>query len=222
MFGKYLVGEVPFKDIYLHGMVLDKNGKKMSKSKGNVISPVEVAETYGIDALRMALTIGTPPGADTSLSLEKINGYKKFANKIWNATRFVLENISTLDFDEMPEYDAEDQQSIDELHAFLKEITKEMEEYKFYIVSEKLYHYFWHTFADIIIERSKKKIAEGSTSAAWALYTHLNLLLKALHPFMPFITEEIWSILPEATDAKKLLMIESWPISEEMESSTQS
>ncbi len=215
MFGKYLVGEVPFKDIYLHGMVLDKNGKKMSKSKGNVISPVEVAEAYGIDALRMALTIGTPPGADTALSLEKINGYKKFANKIWNATRFVLDQIPGLDFHEAPLLDEEDQQSIDELNEFLKEIAPEMEAYRFYLVSEKLYHYFWHTFADIIIERCKKKITEGrnATSAKWLLYIELKTLVKALHPFMPFITEEIWGILPGATEDKKMLIIETWPTS---------
>jgi valyl-tRNA synthetase len=215
MFGKYLVGQVPFKDIYLHGMVLDKNGKKMSKSKGNVISPVDVAESYGIDALRMALVIGTPAGADTALSLEKINGYKKFANKIWNATRFVLDNIADLDMDEPIAFDAEDQTSHDELTAFIKEITPEMESYKYYLVSEKLYHYFWHTFADVLIERSKKKITEtNSVSAKWLLYTQLTTLIKLMHPFMPFVTEEIWSMLPQQgeTNEKKLLIIEPWPM----------
>ncbi len=226
MFGKYLVGQVPFKDIYLHGMVMDKNGKKMSKSKGNVISPVDVAETYGIDALRMALVIGTPPGADTALSLEKINGYKKFANKIWNATRFVLDQTNGFDTSKEAVFDEEDQASHNELMELIKEITKEMEEYKFYLVSEKLYHYFWHTFADVIIERSKKKIAEGrnAESAKALLYTHLTTLLKALHPFMPFVTEELWSLIPRrsqdessaghsATNTRELLMIESWPAS---------
>jgi valyl-tRNA synthetase len=216
MFGKYLVGQVPFKDIYLHGMVLDKNGKKMSKSKGNVISPVDVAEAYGIDALRMALVIGTPAGADTALSLEKINGYKKFANKMWNATRFVLDNIADLNMNEPLEFDTEDQASHEELQNLIKEITPEMENYKFYLVSEKLYHYFWHTFADVLIERSKKKITDGNnkTSAQWLLYTHLTTLIRLMHPFMPFVTEEIWSMLPKQgeTNTKKLLIIESWPI----------
>ena len=216
MFGKYLVGQVPFKDIYLHGMVLDKNGKKMSKSKGNVISPVDVAESYGIDALRMALVIGTPAGADTALSLEKINGYKKFANKIWNATRFVLDNIADLNFSEPIILDAEDQASHDELSALIKEINPEMESYKFYLVSEKLYHYFWHTFADVLIERSKKKIisGEGKISAQWLIYTQLVTLTKLIHPFMPFVTEEVWSMLPQQgeTSNKKLLIIESWPM----------
>lgn len=219
MFGKYLTGMVPFKDIYLHGMVLDKNGKKMSKSKGNVISPIEVAEAYGIDALRMALIIGTPAGADTALSLEKINGYKKFANKIWNASRFVLEKISDLDITTTPLLDAEDQQSLKELNDMVAIITKEMNEYKFSLAGEKVYHYFWDTFANHIIERSKTKIMNPDTtpaekvSAQWALYLHLTILLKTLHPFMPFVTEEIWSMIPQAdeTKSKKLLIIESWP-----------
>ncbi len=216
MFGKYLAGEVPFKDIYLHGMVLDKNGKKMSKSKGNVISPVDVAESYGIDALRMALVIGTPAGADTALSLEKINGYKKFANKMWNATRFVLDNIADLNMSEPVQFDTEDQLSHDELSALIKEINPEMESYKFYLVSEKLYHYFWDTFANVIIERSKKKITDehNKISAQWLLYTQLVTLTKLIHPFMPFVTEEIWSLLPKQneTNEKKLLIIESWPM----------
>jgi valyl-tRNA synthetase len=214
MFGKYLTGEVPFKDIYLHGMVLDKQGKKMSKSKGNVISPIEVAEQYGIDALRIALIIGTPAGADTALSLDKINAYKKFSNKIWNATRFVLEQTHDLDITSTPEYDEEDRQSIDELHTLIKEVTKEIDEYKLYIVGEKLYHHFWHIFADVLIERSKIKIAEGknATSAKWLLYTHLTTLITALHPFMPFVTEELWSMIP--TQNKRLLMVERWPVLE--------
>lgn len=211
MFGKYLTGTVPFKDIYLHGMVLDKNGIKMSKSKGNVISPVDVAEAYGIDALRMALIVGTPPGADTALSLEKINGYKKFANKIWNATRFVLEQTQDLDLNNLKniKLDEEDAKSEEDLSKVIHEIMTEMEEYKFYLVAEKMYHYFWHSFADIIIERSKNKILinNNAESAKKLLYTHLEILLKALHPFMPFITEEIWGIMGK----KQLLMVEKWP-----------
>lgn len=222
MFGKYLTNQVPFKDIYLHGMVLDKHGKKMSKSKGNVISPIDVANDYGIDALRMALIIGNPAGADTALSLEKINAYKKFANKIWNASRFVLENISDLDTNLSPVLDNEDQQSMDELNELITIVTREMNEYKFSLAGEKLYHYFWHTFADVIIERSKTKITTGTEtekqSAQWLLYLQLITLLKLLHPFMPFITETIWKHIHDATTDKnlekehKLLIIESWPV----------
>lgn len=206
MFGKYLVGQVPFKNIYLHGMVLDKDGKKMSKSKGNVISPIDVAEKYGIDALRMALIIGTPAGADTSLSLEKINGYRKFANKIWNASRFVLENTEGTNLSNIPELQDSHKAYIEEWRTLVQEITKELEEYKLYLVGEKLYHFFWHRFADVVIEECKKDLNESSK------YTLLLLLteqIKVLHPFMPFITEEIWKSLPSKDS--EILMVAKWP-----------
>jgi valyl-tRNA synthetase len=212
MFGKYLTGTVPFKDIYLHGMVLDKNGKKMSKSKGNVISPIDVAEEYGIDALRMALIIGTPAGADTALSLEKINAYKKFANKIWNASRFVLENISGYHLDdESIEYTEEEKEFNNELQIFIKQVTKEINEYKFSLAGEKIYHYFWHIFADVIIETCKKNILEHNSNSARKLLKHqLTVLLKLLHPFMPFVTEEVWKHI-NLEKEHKLLIIETWP-----------
>ncbi len=212
----YLLGEVPFKTVYLHGMVLDKNGKKMSKSNpATAIDPVETVTKFGADALRMSMIVSVGPGQSTTLSEEKIKAYSKFANKIWNATRFVMEQTHDLDLSQTPQYDNEDQQSIDELNLFIKEITKEMDEFKYYLVSEKLYHYFWDTFASNILERSKVKITENnSLSAKWTLYTHLVTLLKALHPFMPFITEEIWSMLPMQTNERKLLIIQPWPISQ--------
>jgi valyl-tRNA synthetase len=217
LMSKYLLNENPFKTVYLHGMVLDKNGKKMSKSNpATAIDPLETVNKFGADALRMSMIVSVGPGQPTTLTEDKIKAYSKFANKIWNATRFVMEQTYELDLSSTPEYDAEDQQSIDELHAFIKEITTEIEEFKFYLVSEKLYHYFWHTFADIIIERSKKKITENnnSNSAQWVLHTHLVTLIKALHPFMPFITEEIWSLLPKTQHGNKnrdILMVSVWP-----------
>ncbi len=215
LMSKYLLNTIPFKTVYLHGMVRDEKGRKMSKSLGNIVNPVDLIDKYGTDALRMAMIVSVGPGNDSNLGEEKIKAYSKFANKIWNATRFVLEQTNDLDLNSTPEYDAEDQQSIDELNAFIKEITPEMQDYKFYLVSEKLYHYMWDTFASVIIERSKIKIADtNSISAKWVLYTHLTILIKALHPFMPFITEEIWSTIPMQTNDKKLLIIESWPTSQ--------
>ncbi len=214
----YLLGEVPFKTVYLHGMVRAADGQKMSKSLGNAaVDPLDIISKYGNDALRLAMIIGNTPGNDLKLNENDIRGYAKFCNKIWNASRFVLENIQDLNLSEPIELDAEDQQAADELRTTLETVTKEMNEYKFSLAAEKLYHYFWHTFADVLIERSKKKISEGAgkQSAQWLLYTHLETLLKALHPFMPFITEELWSVMPKqaepVTSDRKLLIIETWP-----------
>ena len=223
----YVLETIPFEKVYLTGILRDNQGRKLSKSLGNGGDPIEVGQKFGTDAVRMSLIVGNTPGIDSKIDENKIKAYSKFSNKIWNATRFVLENISELDMSESVQLDAEDQASMDELTTLIQEITKEMEEYKFYIASEKLYHYFWHTFADVIIERSKQKIAGASssglvpesiasTSARFVLYLQLKTLITALHPFMPFITEEIWSFLPhnerDETDTKKLLIIESWPV----------
>lgn len=215
----YLLGEVPFKTVYLHGMVRAANGQKMSKSLGNAAAdPLDIIAKYGNDALRMAMIIGNTPGNDLKLDENNIRGYGKFGNKIWNATRFVLETIAQADFSEPITLDEEDQQSMDELNELLKVVTKEMNEFKFSLAGDKLYHYFWHTFADVIIERSKKKIAEGgnAASAQRLLYLQHITLIKALHPFMPFVTEKVWGLLPKIgneTNDNKLLIIESWPTS---------
>ncbi len=212
LMSQYLLGDIPFKTIYFHGMVRTADGKKMSKSLGEkAIDPLDIIEKYGNDALRLAMIIGNTPGNDLKLNENDIRGYAKFANKIWNASRFVLEQTKDFDINTSPEFDEEDKKSYDELNNLLKEIQKEMKEYRFSIVAEKLYHYFWHTFADVIIERSKKKILEGNNidSAKALLFTHLTTLLKALHPFIPFVTEEIWSMMP--IQDKKLLMVEKWP-----------
>ena len=220
----YLLGTVPFKTVYLHGMVRAADGQKMSKSLGNAATdPLDIIAKYGNDALRMAMIIGNTPGNDWKLDENNIRGYSKFANKIWNASRFVLENISDLDITLSPVLDNEDQQSMDELNELITTVTREMNEYKFSLAGEKLYHYFWHTFADVIIERSKTKITTGTEtekqSAQWLLYLQLTTLLKLLHPFMPFVTETIWKHIHDATTDKnlekehKLLIIESWPVS---------
>jgi valyl-tRNA synthetase len=213
MFGIYRTGNPPFHTIYLHGLVRDKNGLKMSKSKGNVTSPLEMTEKYGTDAFRMALVVGNTPGSDMNLSEDKIKGYKHFANKIWNVARFVLSSIEGLDTEQIPELSDEDQAVLAELEATIKDVTEDIEKYRFYMAGEKLYHYFWHTFADVILEASKPRIfgddEKSKKSAQWMLLKILETNLKALHPFMPFVTEEVWEILP--TKNKKLLIIETWP-----------
>ncbi|MFH1365978.1 MAG: valine--tRNA ligase [Patescibacteria group bacterium] len=213
LMSQYLLGDIPFKNVYLHGMVRTADGKKMSKSLGNkAIDPLDIVVKYGNDALRMSMIVGNTPGNDLKLNENDIRGYAKFTNKVWNASRFVLEQIKDLDLKNLPSFDEEDSLSNKELEKLLTEVSKEMNEFKFSIVAEKLYHYFWHTFADVIIERSKKKILanENADSAKTLLLTHLTTLLKALHPFIPFVTEEIWSMLPIKN--KNLLMVEKWPL----------
>ncbi|HJN62677.1 MAG TPA: valine--tRNA ligase [Candidatus Paceibacterota bacterium] len=207
----YHLGEIPFENVYLHGTVLDEKGKKMSKSKGNAVDPLEMIEKFGADALRMAMVVGVGPGNDQSLSDNKVKAYKHFSNKVWNASRFVLTNIEELDLKEKPELNKVDEARVKELREIQKDITDDIENYRFYLAAEKLYHYFWHTFADIIIEEAKPRLSgedEGEKkSAGWTLLHILKTSLKMLHPFMPFITEEIWSLM----ENDKMLMIEDWP-----------
>ncbi|MEK7514394.1 MAG: valine--tRNA ligase [Patescibacteria group bacterium] len=207
----YLRGEVPFKTVYLHGIVRDKEGKKMSKSKGNGVDPITMIEKYGADAVRMSLIVGWGPGSDMKISEEKLKAYKHFANKLWNIARFVMSNIPEEGVEKPKTVTKENALSLQEFEMLTEEVSLDLREYRFHLASEKLYQYIWHTFADIIIERSKKSITDGSDveklSAQWLLYTLLRDCLKLLHPFMPFITEELWSI----TQKSKLpLMVESW------------
>lgn len=224
MFGLYVTGEVPFKTVYLHGLVLDAKGQKMSKSKGNVIDPLVLTDKYGTDALRMGLVIGNTPGTSLSLSEDKIKGQKHFANKLWNIARFVL--ASTPD---EPDIDAKlfpgDQKNLDDLFVVAKEVTDDMDQFRFYLAAEKLYHYVWHNFADKVIEESKIKLASNNEatkrSAQRMLLEVLTTSLKLLHPFMPFVTEEIWQKIKLTAPTPKgvgapteasVLMVENWPM----------
>jgi len=211
----YLLGTVPFKNVYLHGIVRDEKGQKISKSLGTNIDPVDMAKKYGMDAVRMGLIIGTGPGADSKIGESKIKAYKNFSNKLWNITRFVLSSTENVEIDRgYKKYAAADTKLIEERDSLIKEVTKEMDEYKFYLVGEKLYHYIWHTYADIILEESKEILSKGTEaekeSRKQFLLNTLETMIRALHPFIPFVTEEIWSYLP--VKDKKLLMIETWPI----------
>jgi valyl-tRNA synthetase len=214
----YLIGQKPFETVYLHGMVRDSQGRKISKSLGNGIDPIEIIEKFGADALRMSMLVGVGPGSDLNLGEEKIKAYKKFSNKIWNASRFVLENMNDFDFESINIDDdsmlsEKDLNRINELEKVITEITDDIENYRLYLASEKLYHYFWHTFADVIIEESKNELngddSAARISAQKMLYKILTTSLKVLHPFMPFITESIWQELPK-TDSE-LLMVAKWP-----------
>ena len=222
MLGLYATGKAPFETVYLHGLVRDINRQKMSKSKGNVISPLEMSEKYGTDAVRMSLVVGNTPGSDPVVSEDKIRGYSNFANKIWNAARFVMMNLpeNLKDIDAFAKKSrknsalkTEDKKNLKELAMMAKKITKDMDNFKFYSAAERLYHYFWHIFADKIIESSKPRLqsndAKDKLAAQYVLLEILKKTLILLHPFMPFITENIWQTMPQKN--KNLLMIEKWP-----------
>lgn len=211
IFGLYLDGKVPFKDVYLHGLINDAQGKKMSKSKGNVINPLDMTEKYGTDALRMALVVTNPPGSDTSLSESKIKGYKNFANKIWNITRFILSNSEGIKLDQSKITEESDKKIISEFKEIAKDITDDMDNYRFHLASEKIYHYIWHRLADEILEESKSILSSENKDLKLSRQNALLYLLKnfliILHPFMPFVTEEIW----EEIEDDELLIITEWP-----------
>lgn len=213
MLGLYRTGEVPFKKIYLHGMVRDKKGLKMSKSKGNVIAPSEIQDKYGTDALRMALMVNNAPGSDMNLDPDKVNAYKKFANKLWNITRFVLDN--TTDYEVGVEHTPEDTAFEEEyLYPAIAEITAHMDKDRFDLAAEKIYHFVWDHFASQVIEESKPLLEQSEIARASRqrlLHHYLVTSLKLLHPFMPFVTETIWQELPEEMKDQELLMVASWP-----------
>jgi len=214
MLGLYRTGEVPFKKVYLHGMVRDKKGVKMSKSKGNVIAPAEIQDRFGTDALRMGLMVNNAPGSDMNLDPDKVNAYKKFANKIWNITRFSLDNFGELDMEAtFTESDAANLEN--ELHKAIEEITSQMNKDRFDLAAEKLYAFVWDYFASTLIEESKELLASDDAairaSRQRLLAEYLVTSLKMLHPFMPFVTEAIWQELPSELKDQDILMVAKWP-----------
>ncbi|MCA9351711.1 class I tRNA ligase family protein [Patescibacteria group bacterium] len=216
LFSTFLVGEIPFETVYIHGMLRDKDGRKFSKSLNNGIDPLEVIDQYGTDALRMALIIGVTPGQDMSFDLQKVKAYSKFANKLWNIARFIITETESVAINNAPMYSSRDQELLGQQKALIEEITKEMNEHKLYLVAEKLYHYVWHTLADEILEESKTIFETGSqediTSRRRFLYETLLTMLKTLHPFMPFVTEEIWQSMQKPESERDILMTSLWPI----------
>ena len=205
LMSQYLLGEIPFRTVYLHGILRDAKGQKFSKSLDNGVDPIKVIQEYGADALRMSMIVGIGPGADAKFDIQKVKAYKHFSNKIWNIARYVLgvEKAGELN-----------KRLVDEFDALAQDITTDMENFRFYLAGEKLYAYIWHRLADEIIEESKGKTEYGST-----LFYILENSLKLLHPFMPFITEEIWQILlsrrkvgtPTQNSLPSVLMVEKWP-----------
>jgi len=207
------LGQIPFTTVMIHGLVRDKQGRKFSKSMGNGIDPLEIIDKYGADALRMGLLMGTAVGNDVKFDESKVKGYKNFANKVWNIARFVLENTDGADLASPADFSEDDMKDLSELNDVITESTKHFDEYRLDLAADRIYHYVWHTFADVVIEESKAALkgedAEAKARTQKKLYVLLTTSLKLLHPFMPFVTEEIWSRLPK-TDSE-LLLIAEWP-----------
>ncbi len=219
------MGKAPFAHVLIHGLVRDAQGRKMSKSLGNGIDPLEVIDQYGADALRFMLLSGIAPGSDIRYQTEKIEAARNFANKLWNASRFVIMNLLDEDGNFRPMADAktavlkpEDKWLRSSIDAAVAEITDNMEKFEFALAAAKIYDLIWGSYCDWYIELAKPRLGgadeDDKKTVRFMLVSALLDLLKLLHPYMPFITEEIYSYLPKAEDAPQFLMTQSWPVPE--------
>ncbi len=215
MLGIYRTGQAPFKVIHLHCRVVDKHGQKMSKSKNNVINPLDMSQKYGADALRMALIFGASPGSDIALSEDKVRAMRNFANKVWNIGRFLLSRpeIKTTDLQKLPHKKTKlsqlEKQLIKETNLLTKNTTKLINHYRFDLALEGVYHFTWHRLADHFLEQAKEKLNDGNQTTLSSLFFAYTTVLKLLHPFAPFVTEEIWQKIPHQN--KEMLIISPWP-----------
>ncbi|MDP2932672.1 MAG: class I tRNA ligase family protein [bacterium] len=219
----FLLGDIPFHKVFLHGMVRDKQGRKFSKSLNNGVDPLDMTAKYGTDALRMALVFGAAPGNDVAFDEQKVNGMKHFANKLWNISRYVLSNVTNSKFPYFakaskggqilnskldPITDA-DKNILTKLEQTVKKVTEDLEAFRLHEAAQEIYQFTWHELADVYIEKSKEQLKDEKLKDSTLYTLHFTLLtvLKLLHPFMPFITEEIWNKL----DQKELLIVSEWP-----------
>ncbi|KKR51530.1 MAG: Valine-tRNA ligase, partial [Candidatus Levybacteria bacterium GW2011_GWC1_40_19] len=213
MLGIYETGKIPFVNILLHGLVNDPLGKKMSKSKGNAVNPLELVDQYGADAVRFALVYGTATGNDQSLSYPKLQSMRNFTNKLWNIGRFLqlqldsglFKDIKPAEGKREPEKYKEMVESVDNLS---KKVSESLDQYRFHDAANELYEFIWHVFADKYIEELKEPLKDGEIEALAAFIYVWETSLKLLHPFMPFITEELWRKIPEAEGD---LIVSKWP-----------
>lgn len=209
----YNTGQIPFKQIVLHGMVRDKQGRKFSKSLNNGVDPLDMTSKYGTDALRMALVFGAAPGNDTVFDEQRVKGMKHFANKLWNISRFIMMNLENSKFEIRNSKPAgvteADKEILAKLNETIASVTKNIETFQLHEAAQSLYQFVWHELADVYIEASKIQLQDEELKVSTLATLHYSLVtvLKLLHPFMPFITEEIWNKLEQ----KNLLMIEDWP-----------
>ena len=213
MMGLKFTGNVPFRDVYIHALVRDAEGQKMSKSKGNVMDPLSVMEKYGTDALRFTLAAMASPGRDIKLAEERIEGYRNFANKIWNAARFILMNLDG-PREAAPPKDRSfaDRWILSRLNRTIRDVNASLEAYRFDQASSQIYHFIWHEYCDWYLELVKPAFQSKDSADAkrtrQTLVESFEAILRLLHPVMPFITEEIWQTLPHEGDS---LVIQRYP-----------
>jgi len=209
MMGLKFMKDIPFREVFINGLVRDMKRRKMSKSEGNIIDPLEMIEKYGTDALRFTLSSLAVPGMDIALSEERMAGYRAFADKIWNASRFVLMNLDEEGFEPDPNQLSLPNRWIrSRLARVARQLNGSLREYKFYEASETIYHFIWHEFCDWYLEFIKPELRAGNRHTRAVMEDTLEKILRLLHPFMPYITEEIWHHLPGS--GRSLLEAE-WP-----------
>ncbi|KXK08951.1 MAG: Valine--tRNA ligase [candidate division WS6 bacterium OLB21] len=234
MLSLYTENKIPFKHVYLHGLVKAPDGQKMSKSKGNVIAPEEIITKYGADSLRLLYVVGNRAGSSYPVSYEKLEGYKRFLNKIWNAAKFVLSNLEDLNIDHLANTDIKnlnlaetDRTMLDHMNLLIADTTRRLDNFNLGIAAQELYDSFWHTFADIYLEEVKMRLytkdkngnpintseqeKQSRFAAQWTLYNCFREYLILLHPFIPFISERIWQDLPKTDKESKTIMYSRWP-----------
>ncbi len=208
-------GKTPFHTVLIHGLVRDDQGRKMSKSLGNGIDPLKMIEQYGCDALRMNMVTGNSPGNDTRFYVKRTEAMRNFANKLWNASRYVLMNLGEDAKNELPELsklETSDKWMLSKLNTLIAEVTENLEKYELGVAVQKIYDFIWDSYCDWYIELTKARLysedAERKNTALQVLVYVLDQTLRLLHPFMPFITEEIWQTIPHEGEA---LIIAKWP-----------
>ncbi|HAH17975.1 MAG TPA: valine--tRNA ligase, partial [Eubacterium sp.] len=214
--GLHHVGKVPFNTVLIHGLVRDSQGRKMSKSLGNGIDPLEVIDKYGADALRFTLITGNAPGNDMRFYWERVEASRNFANKVWNASRFIMMNMPEggINTDTIPAgLTIEDKWILSKVNTLSKDVSENLDKFEMGIAADKIYNFIWEEFCDWYIEMVKPRLygeeSESKTAALYTLSTVLTSALKMLHPYMPFVTEEIFCTLQ---DKEETIMVSNWPV----------
>jgi len=222
MMGLKFMGDVPFRDVYIHALVKDVRGQKMSKSKGNIVDPLPMMDRYGTDAFRFTLAAFAAQGRDIKFSEERVEGYRHFVNKLWNAARFIMMNVKEDEVSELPypygaSLDLASRWILSRLAATVEDMNRALTDCRFNDAASRIYQFTWHEFCDWYIEMSKSGLQdeESERGVKWCLINTLDILLRLLHPFMPFVTEEIWQKIPHVNRVKESIrdsiMISEYP-----------